>query len=275
MFSQFKPLGFIGCGFFAELIIAKLLQTKTVEEKDIIVGVRRKQRAKELTSKYGIISFTNDNTAVCMKSNSIILAVKPNQVLRASESIGDANCSEKLLISIVAAVKIKALMDLFRTRKVCRVNPNPQIVSGKGLTAISNSHEVNPLEIDWISHLFSCMSEIVHLDEGQLDYISVLSGVTHTLYFVECLMDAAFYLGLPAEIAKKIVIQSMEGAVELFRTSPEGLGQLIRKAATPGGIGVEKLFTLDKLGFKGAIIESMRAGLQKAKQFGHPKGEDT
>ena len=71
MFSQFKPLGFIGCGSFAELIIAKLLQTKTVEVKEIIVGVRRKERAKELTSRHGIIAFANNNTAVCTKKQQL------------------------------------------------------------------------------------------------------------------------------------------------------------------------------------------------------------
>lgn len=273
MFTQFKPLGFIGCGSFAELIIAKLLQTRTVEANEIIIGVRRKERAEELTSRHGIIAFANDNTTVSIKSNSIILAVRPGQVLSAVESLAAKDCSGKLLISIVAAVRTRHLMDLFDTRKVCRVNPNPQIATGKGLTAVSNSHEVTLKEVEWVSHLFSCMSEVVHLDEEQLDCISVLSGVTHTLYFVECLMDAALYLGLPSEIAMKLVIQSMEGATELFRTSPEKLGELIRNAATPGGIGVEKLFTLDRLGVKGAIIEAMKSGLKKAQQFGHLKGE--
>ena len=273
MFTQFKPLGFIGCGSFAELIIAKLLQTRTVEANEIIIGVRRKERAEELTSRHGIIAFANDNTTVSIKSNSIILAVRPGQVLSAVESLAAKDCSGKLLISIVAAVRTRHLMDLFDTRKVCRVNPNPQIATGKGLTAVSNSHEVTLKEVEWVSHLFSCMSEVVHLDEEQLDCISVLSGVTHTLYFVECLMDAALYLGLPSEIAMKLVIQSMEGATELFRKSPEKLGELIRNAATPGGIGVEKLFTLDRLGVKGAIIEAMKSGLKKAQQFGHLKGE--
>jgi pyrroline-5-carboxylate reductase len=273
MFSQFKPLGFIGCGSFAELIIAKLLQTKTVEVNEIIVGVRRKERAKELTSRHGIIAFANDNTAVCTKSNSLILAVRPGQVLSAVESLAAKVCSGKLLISIAAAVRISLLMDLFGTSKVCRVNPNPQIATGKGLTAVSNSHEVTPKEIEWISHLFGCMSEVVHLNEEHLDCISVLSGVTHTLYFVECLLDAALYLGLPLEIATKLVIQSMEGAAELFGNSPERLGELIRNAATPGGIGVEKLFTLDRFGVKGAIIEAMKSGLKKAQQFGNLKGE--
>jgi pyrroline-5-carboxylate reductase len=275
MVSQFKPLGFLGCGFFAELIIAKLITTRTLAANEIIVGVRRRERAEELNLKHGIIAYANDNTAVCDKSKSIVLAVRPGQVLPLAESLSANACSGKLLISIAAALRIKRLQDLFAARKVCRVNPNPQIATGKGLTAVSSSREVTAQEIEWVSHLFSCMSEVACLEEEQLDCISVLSGVTHTLYFVESLLDAALYLGVRPEIAAKLVIQSMEGAVELFRRSPERLGEMIREAATPGGVGVEKLFTLNRLGVKGAITEAMKAGLKKAQLFSQLKGEDT
>ena len=273
MFAEYKPLGFVGAGFFAELIIAKLIQTNTVKKNEIIVGVRRKARAEELHDKYGIKAVCNANTTVCMKCNSIILAVKPDQVRTASASIELNSISDKLLISIVGAAKINVLKKLFHTRKIFRVNPNPQILSGTGFTAFAYSNDVSEDEIRWIEHLFNCMSETMHLDEDQLNYISVLSGITHTMYFFESLMDAAHYLGLSEETAKKIIIKSIEGSLELFKTSPEKPGQLIRKAATPGGIGVEKLYVLDKLGFRNAIIESMKAAIKKANQLGEMKGE--
>ncbi|MBI5578011.1 MAG: NAD(P)-binding domain-containing protein [Deltaproteobacteria bacterium] len=268
MFCQFTPLGFIGAGYFAELIITKLVQTNTVDRKDIIVGVRRKTRAEEIKAKYGVEAFWNDNTAVCNKCNSIILAVRPNQVTAASQTIRLVAIADKLLISIVGAVKIQSLKELFRTHRIFRVNPNPQIQSGTGLTAYSNYPDALESEIQWVKHLFSCMSETTHLDEDQLNYISVLSGITHTLYYIECLMDAAHYLGLNEETAKKFIIASLEGSLELFKTSPEKPGQLIRKAATPGGIGAEKLYVLDKLGFKNSVIESMKSALEKANQLG-------
>jgi pyrroline-5-carboxylate reductase len=268
MASPFTPMGFIGAGYFAELIIAKLIQTGTMDAKDIVVGVRRRTRAEELSDKYGIAAFWNDNSSVCRKCNSIILAVKPDQVIAAGQTIMPEAIAEKLLISIVAAVKMKALNQFFHTRKIFRVNPNPQIQSGTGLTAYSHYPEAVDAEIDWVRHLFGSMSETMRLDEDQLNYISVLSGITHPMYYIECLMDAAHYIGLDEKTAKKIVTMSLEGALDLFKASPENPGQLIRKAATPGGIGVEKLYVLDKLGFKNCIIESIKAGLHKANIFG-------
>ena len=79
------------------------------------------------------------------------------------------------------------------------------------------------------------------VDEQALDVFSALSGITHVLYFFDCLVEAGIYLGLKEDISQKIVFKSIMGTMMLLEQEKGSPSDLLRKAMTPGGVGIEKL----------------------------------
>ena len=112
--------------------------------------------------------------------------------------------------------------------------------------------------------LFDCAGETEFLDEKALDAVSVLSGISHVLYFFEGLVDAGIYMGLSEQVSEKIAHNSIVGAMKLLDHRKASPRELIREATTPGGLSVEKIFVFENRGLKGILMDAMRAAKEKA-----------
>jgi pyrroline-5-carboxylate reductase len=266
IFEKFKPVSLIGVGIFAEIILKTFLNNGVLEKDEITATVRRETRANELFSNYGIkVGF--DNSEAAKDSRTIIICVRPQQINEIASDLSNINLENKNIISVVAGVTIQHLKNLFNSKNIIRANPNPQLEAGFGYTAISSSKEVSRQTTEWVKHLFDCLGENVFVDEQNLDIFSALSGITHVLYFFECLVDAGIYLGLNEEVSQKIVLKSIMGTMKLLEQGKGSPLDLLRKATTPGGVGAEKLFFLEKGRFKATVIEAIKAARDKSNSF--------
>ena len=81
-------------------------------------------------------------------------------------------------------------------------------------------------------------------------------------------VDAGVRMGLDRATAKKITHQTIVGSMEVWKKRPVPPSELMNEACTPGGISVECVFTLDKLGFRAAVSEAIKNGAIKADQLG-------
>jgi len=266
MSDEFKPLAIIGTGTFAEIILKRILGNGFLQPHDIIATTRRPERADYLRKGYGI-NVELDNLHAAARSRTMMLCVKPQDINVVSESLKTFDPVDRVLISVVAGVSLKKLESLFRSKVTFRANPNPQIELGCGYTAIAAQPDTGERTKKWVEGLFSCLGETTFLNESALDIVSVLSGITHVLYFFDCLIDAGIYLGLPKETTEKIAYQSIMGAMQLWNRQKEPPSEMIRKATTPGGLSVEKILIFEQRGVKAAIIEAMRAAREKAASF--------
>lgn len=266
MYNKFKPVSIIGVGAFAEIILKMFLSKGVLKKGEVIATVRREERANELHNKYGIeIGF--DNAEAALNSQTIVLCVRPQQINKIADELGMISLENKTIISVVAGVTIHNLKQLFNSNKIIRANPNPQLEAGFGYTAISFSKGIDKQEREWTQHLFDCLGENVHVDEEALDVFSALSGITHVLYFFDCLVEAGIYLGLNEDISQKIVFKSIMGTMMLLEQEKGSPSDLLRKAMTPGGVGIEKLFKLEKGNLRTTIIESIIAAKEKTGSF--------
>jgi pyrroline-5-carboxylate reductase len=266
VFENFKPVSLIGVGVFAEIILKAFLNSGVLEKDEILATVRREMRATELTNNYGIkVGF--DNSEAARSSRTIIISVRPQQLNQVASDLSHINLENKNIISIVAGVTIQHLKNLFNSKNITRANPNPQLEVGFGYTAITSSKEVSKQTIEWNKLLFDCLGENIFVEEQTLDIFSALSGITHVLYFFECLVEAGIYLGLNEKVSQKIVLKSIMGTMKLLERSEGSPLDLLRKATTPGGVGAEKLFLLEKGRFKATVIEAIKAARDKSNSF--------
>ena len=91
---------------------------------------------------------------------------------------------------------------------------------------------------EMLSAALSAVGSVVRLeDEGQMDAVTAVSGSGPAYVFrlIEALTAAAEAEGLPPDLAQRLARETVIGAAELARLSPESPGQLRQDVTSPGG----------------------------------------
>ena len=116
--------------------------------------------------------------------------------------------------------------------------------------------------------LFEALGEVAVLGEEHMNTATALSSPAAIYLFAQSMVDAGVRMGLDRATATKITHQTIVGAMEVWKKRPVPPNELMNEACTPGGISVECVFTLDKLGFRAAVSEAVKNGVIRADQLG-------
>ena len=120
-----------------------------------------------------------------------------------------------------------------------------------------------------LNRLFLALGQVVYVEEADFDVITALTSPVATYLFFEALIDAGIRGGINREIATQIAAQTILGSMRVWELADgKSPHALMAEASTPGGISVESLYTLEKLGFKPAVMEAIAQGAARAEQLG-------
>src|SRR4051794_39597779 len=123
----------VGSGVMAEAMIAGLLRGKEVTPEQIVASHPRADRREELVSSYGI-GTVEDNAAAVRGADVIVLAIKPQMLVRVGRELRGALKDGQLLISVIAGGTTQALSNALDHRQIVRGMPNTPAQLGKGVT---------------------------------------------------------------------------------------------------------------------------------------------
>ena len=112
--------------------------------------------------------------------------------------------------------------------------------------------------------------EIYVSDEKYMDMATALSasGPAYVFLFIEALIDAGVYVGLPRDTARTLALQTVYGSTKLVIETGLHPGQLKDMVVSPGGTTAEGLQALEKGGVPGVIVEAVNAAYKKSVQLG-------
>ncbi|MDA1215775.1 MAG: pyrroline-5-carboxylate reductase, partial [Chloroflexi bacterium] len=119
--------------------------------------------------------------------------------------------------------------------------------------------------------LLSAMGQQFYVEsEAYLDMATAVSGSgpAYVFAFTEALTDAAVYLGIPRDMALKMVLGTILGSAQLMQETGKHPGLLREMVTSPGGTTAEALLALDGAGFKAAVMEAVVAAHEKAQALG-------
>jgi pyrroline-5-carboxylate reductase len=118
--------------------------------------------------------------------------------------------------------------------------PNTPALIGEGASALVANEKAKPM-LDEAKKIFSAVGQAVVVErEDLIDAVTAISGSGPAYFFrvIEGLIKAGVKLGLPEEIAKKLVLQTAKGAALLAAGSNEKgetPADLRKKVTSPGG----------------------------------------
>ncbi len=263
-------IGFLGAGKMATALARGFAVKKLVAPAQLIASDPFEPARRAFASETGGQA-TDSNAAVVAQSTVIFLAVKPNQVDDALHSIREAWRPEHLLISIAAGVTIQQLeAALGAGARVVRVMPNTPALVGESASAFALGKSTRPGDGELVNRLLSAVGLACEVKESLLDAVTGLSGSgpAYVYQFIEALSDGGVAAGLPRDLATRLAAQTVLGAAKMVLETGQHPGALKDMVASPGGTTIEGLHELEKGGFRGTVMNAVRAATAKSKVLG-------
>ena len=261
-------LGFIGGGNMAAAIVGGLLN-KGFQAGDVMVAEPLAERRAWLAHEFGI--GVEESAASCLQADVIVLAVKPQQLQEALLSL-PALGAQQLVLSVAAGVRAA---DIGRWLKghaaVARAMPNTPALVGKGATGLFGLAGVNGEQRDWASRIMEAVGMVVWVEhESQIDAVTAISGSgpAYVFYFIEALEQAGIELGLPADTARQLTLQTFLGASALAMQDAAPPAELRARVTSKGGTTERGIQALADGGVNAAIRQAAQAAAQRATEMG-------
>ena len=263
-------LAFIGGGKMAEAIIHGVLAAELAAPGDIAVGEPVEQRRTFLAGEFGVAA-VDDNLAAISRAFLVILAIKPQDLPRVLRQLNGHLRFGQAILSIVAGARMSTLSAGLGHDAVIRVMPNTPAQVGSGMTLWHCSPGVTEAQREMTRAVLSSVGrEIRVADESYLDMATALSasGPAYVFRFIEALIDAGVYVGMPRDLARELALQTVFGSARLVIETGRHPAELKDMVVSPGGTTAEALRVLEQQGFPAAIIAAVDAAYQKSVRLG-------
>ena len=258
-------LGFIGAGNMGGALIRGIVSKGLCNPKEIFVYDVSTERMKGLERDTGI-NIASSGEELAKKVDTVLLAVKPNNVMEVLAELGEL-LKARLLMSIAAGVRLQQYLDVLgEDARVVRVMPNTPALVLKGTSAISPSRACSADDIALAKHIFDAVGLCLEVEERLMDAVTGLSGSgpAFCFMFIEAMADGGVRAGLPRDIALKLAASTLAGSAELVLRTGKHPGELKDMVASPAGTTIEGISVLEGLGLRSAVMEAVFAAFKKS-----------
>lgn len=263
-------IGFIGGGNMAEALIKGVIAAKLYKPENIFVSDIKQERLVYL-SKYNVHLAAN-NAEAAAKADILVLAVKPQDMTQALQSVKAAVRGDTLIISIAAGKRVADIARILGDAAIVRVMPNTPALIGEGASALFANFKARPVLAD-AERIFSAVGKAVVVeDEGLIDVVTAVSGSGPAYYFLlmEEMIKAGAELGLPEDLAKDLVLQTAKGAALLAVDADkkhEAPAELRRKVTSPGGTTAAALKVFELRNFRRLVAEAIEQACKRSREL--------
>ena len=263
-------LGFIGGGVMAEALITGI--KKAGLDAGIAVGEPLASR-REFFASMGI-TVTAENSVAIDGADIVVLAVKPQQFDDVAESLSGRLNVEQTVVSILAGVKMHSIGLRLNHDRLIRIMPNTPAQIGHGMCVWTASPGVPGNVREFIEKALDSLGEQAFVsDENYVDMATAVSasGPAYVFKLIESMIDGGVLLGMPADLARKLVVQTVAGSAILTRESGKHPAELASMVTSPGGTTAAALLALEEGQFKATIMRAVRAAYERGEELGSGK----
>ena len=261
-----KRITFIGAGNMAEALVRGLLGTGSCLAQNLRVSDINEVRLSYFFETYGISGSTS-NTDVVSDADVIVLAVKPQAFAGMLSELYGAIPREALIISIAAGIPAQRIEAAFSAeQKVIRIMPNTPSLIGAGVTAVAAGSYASEADLEVAEVLLRSVGIVIRVEEPDLDVVTALSGSgpAYVFYLVEALIKSAATMGLHRDVARTLVVATVEGAARLLRETGEDAAELRRRVTSKGGTTEAALNVLHEAGVAESLMKAVNAARDRS-----------
>jgi pyrroline-5-carboxylate reductase len=273
--AELRRITFIGSGAMGEAMIKGMVAQDVVQSNQITASDPVAARREQMKSHFGVVT-SDSNTQAVQDADVVILSVKPQILPRVMAELKGLIPPEALVLSIVAGVPIATMKNGLGHDRIVRTMPNTPAQVGKGMTVWVATPAVSTEQRRQAEQILNALGEQVMVeDEHYLDMATGLSGSGpgYVFLLIEAMIDAGVHIGFSRADALKIVLQTIDGSVELVRSTGLHPAELRNRVTSPAGTTAAGLFELEQSGIRAAILRAVEAAYRRSEALGAQYGE--
>ena len=226
------------------------------------------EKLSEIKKANPSVQVFTDNLSAVKDADIVIIAVKPWLVETVIDEIKEVMDYEKqIVVSVAAGVEFFNLCRYLDKKDedlpaIFRVIPNTAIAVRESVTFISSYNATNE-QSTLIKSIFDELGLTVTVSEQLIKAGTALAscGIAYAFRYIRAAVAGAVELGIYPELAKKIELQTLRGAVTLLEINNSHPEIEIDKVTTPGGITIKGLNAMEEAGFTNAVIKGLKASV--------------
>ena len=260
-------IAFIGAGNMASALIGGLIADGTAKDSIIASDPNTNQRS-HLHDSYGICTVDNNAEAIS-DADVVVLAGKPQLLQQVcnelTSHLKDKHC---LIVSIAAGIRCSTMSKWLNSDlPIVRCMPNTPAMLQVGATGLYATDNVSNEQRDQAERILRAVGITLWVnEEADIDSVTAVSGSGPAYYFLmmEAMQAAAEKLGLPAETAKLLTLQTALGAARMALESQDDPATLRQKVTSPGGTTEQAILSFEENGLRDIFEQAMTAARDRS-----------
>lgn len=270
-------IAFIGGGNMARSLIGGLIAGGCPPAR-LRVADPQTEQLDYLRNKFGV-HVTTDNADAVAGAEIVVLAVKPQIMHNAATAISAAVATQAtLVISIAAGIDVSALQRwLGADTAIVRCMPNTPALVRAGATALYANPKVTEAQREKAESILRAVGIVQWVEEESLmDAVTALSGSGPAYFFLlmEVLENAGKGLGLPADAARLLTLQTAYGAAKMALESADSTTTLRERVTSPGGTTQAALEVLEASDLRNQFKQALKAARDRGRSLSRDFGKN-
>ena len=257
----------IGTGKMGEALLSGMLRAGR-KPSDVVVTARRPERADLLRERYGVQVM--DNPAAVKAADTLILAVKPQDMAALLDELAPHVPDDRLVVSVAAGIPTAFIERRMPDgAPVIRVMSNTPVLVDEAMSAISAGAHAGEEHLARTEGIFAPVGKTIRVPESQQDAVTALSGSGPAYFFflVEAMIDAGILLGLPRAVAHDLIVQTAIGAAVMLRDTGEHPVTLREAVTSPAGTTINAIRELENHGVRAALLAALEAARDRGREL--------
>ena len=261
-----QRVGIVGCGKMAGAMLARWLETGTLQPDQVVACTASAASAAQVTATHGVACGT-DAQAVVDAADVVLLAVKPQ--LRAGALAGLRPRQGQVWLSVLAGVTTQSLAALLPDVHVVRLMPNTPVRLGRGLIALTPATTCPSDVATRVRSLLAPLGTVVDVAESDVDAFTAVagSGPAYVFLFIESLTAAGIAAGLSAAQSAVLAQETVLGAGLLAAADGRAPAVLRAEVTSKGGMTQAALEVLQARGWPDVLPDAVAAAVARAKEL--------
>ena len=262
-------LAIIGTGRLGEALLRGLLRSGWLAPEQVIATTRRPERAAALAEEHGIKT-TTDNGEAVEAADVVLVALKPQTILKVIEDVRDRFHTGQTLISVAAGTSTASLEALIPGDvPVVRVMTNTPVQVDEAMSVVAAGSHATEADLKVAEDILGHVGRVIRLSEEHLNSVTALSGSGPAYFFLlaEAMIDAGILLGLPRDVSTELIIQTMVGSAKMLRDSGMHPVELREMVTSPGGTTIAAVRQLEAARVRAAFLDAIEAAKLRGEEL--------
>ena len=247
---------------------------------NILVAEPNAEQRERLVQQFKIQS-TNNN-ADTLNADVVVLAVKPQLLQLVCRALAEPlkqSGLKPLFISIAAGVRSADIDNwLGGNQAIVRCMPNTPSLLQVGATGLYANPKVDDAQKTQAENILQAVGISLWVKkEDELNAVTAVSGSGPAYFFLmmEAMQQAGIKLGLEAETAERLVLQTALGAAMMADNSDVDAATLRARVTSKGGTTEQAIKSFQLAGFEQMVENALKAASDRSQTLADELSKET